>query len=202
MLDADDASGLLGGAAPGNAFRIEKRHAKRVAGSIDAIGDETESVRSHVDGHGFFEPGDVLRAHAYGNGERAAAGSGGGRFGGFGAAGRRSIRRRVQGTFEMDGHRAATAAFIVFAAKDAREDFGLAVRLRGIVGKRDPEGHADAVMLVTGKEQAAAGGVACFALLDLLAERRGPTKPDGQAKVNPAIEASRHGLTQRANWLG
>lgn len=102
----------------------------------------------------------------------------------------------------MDGHRAATAAFIVFAAKDAREDFGLAVRLRGIVGKRDPQGHADAVMLVTGKEQAAAGGVACFALLDLLAERRGPTKPDGQAKVNPAIEASRHGFTQRGNWLG
>lgn len=102
----------------------------------------------------------------------------------------------------MDGHGDAIAAFIVFAAKDAREDFGLAIRPRGIVRKRDPEGHADAVMFVTSEEQAAAGGVARFALLDFLAERRGPTEPDGQAKVNPAIEASRHGCTRQADWLG
>ena len=201
MLDADDAGGLLGGPTPGNAIRIEERHAKRVAWRIDAIGDEAESVRSYVESHGFFEPGDALGPHAYGDGERAAAGSRGGRFGRF-AAGRGRIRRCVQGTFEVDGHGNALFAFVVFAAKDASEDFRLTVRLRGIVGKRDPERHADAVMLVTGKEQSAAGSVARFALLDLLSERRGPTKPDGQAKVNPAIEASRHGLTQRANWLG
>ena len=202
MFDADDAGGLLGGAAPGNAFRIEKRHAKRVAGSIDAIGDETESVRSHVDGHGFFEPGNALGTHTYGDGERAATGNRAGRFVGFAGAGRGSIRRRVQGTFEMDGHGDAIAGFIVFAAKDAREDFGLAVRPCGIVGKRDPERHADSVMFLAGEEQAATRGIAGFTLLDFLTEGRSPAEPYRKAEVNSAIKASRHGITRRAVWLG
>ena len=206
LLDADDARGLLGGAAPRNAVRREERNSQSVSGGIDAIGDEAKGIGADINGHGFFEPRNALGTHADGNGERAAPGSGGERLRrGLAGVGRTRVGRGVQGTFEMDGDGdavVALVALVAFGAEDASQDFRLPVGLRGIVGKRDPEGHADAVVLVAREKEASAGSVARFALLDFLAERRGPTKPDRQAKVNPAIETSRHVFTRRANWLG
>ena len=200
----DDAGGLLGGAAPGDAFGGGKRDAQSVAGRVDAIGDEAETIRSDIDGHSLFEPRDALGTHANGDGERAAVGRRSRNGGSFGCrlatVGR--IRRSRQGTFEMNGDGDALLSFSFFATENAREDFGLAVGLRGIEGKSDPKRHADSVMFLAGEEQAATRSIAGFTLLDFLAEGRSPAEPYRKAEVNSAIKASRHGITRRAVWLG
>lgn len=74
LLDMDDARGLFGGAAPGNAVSDGKRHVQSLARRIDAIGDEAETIRGDIDGHGFFEPGYAFGTHTDWDGERTAAG--------------------------------------------------------------------------------------------------------------------------------
>jgi len=92
-----------------------------------------------------------------------------------------------------DSRNHGSAFSFVFAANDASEHFRLVVVESWIVRERDPKGHPDAVMLLTGEQEAATRGVTRFAFFRFLAERRNPTKPYREAKTHTRVSSVGHG---------